>query len=87
MAGKPVERDDLSKKELEKQLDRGLKETFPGSDPVTVGQPVGPKSLKRKGVVDPPSPDEAVKQKAKLEKIERKQQEQLKKAADKVRSD
>lgn len=87
MSRKSVERDELSKKELEKQLDTGLKETFPGSDPVTVGQPVGPKSLKDKGVVDPPTPDEAAEQKAKLEKIERKQQQELKKAAEQSRSE
>lgn len=87
MTGKSVERDELSKKELEKQLDKGLKETFPGSDPVTVGQPVGPKSLKDKGVVEPPTPEEAAAQKAKLKKIELKQQEQLKKAADTTKSD
>ena len=87
MSRKSVERDELSKKELEKQLDTGLKETFPGSDPVTVGQPVGPKSLKDKGVGDPPTPDEAAEQKAKLEKIERKQQQELKKAAEQSRSE
>lgn len=82
---KPVERDELDKKELEKQLDKGLKETFPGSDPVTVGQPVGPKSLKDKGVVDPPTPEEAAAEKARLEKIEEKRKKQLNDAAEKAR--
>ncbi len=85
MAGKSVERDELSKKELEKQLDKGLKETFPGSDPVTVGQPVGPKSLKEKGVVNPPTQQEAAEQKARLKKREQQQQEQIRQAADKAR--
>lgn len=84
-AHEPVERDDLDKKELERQLDKGLKETFPGSDPVTVGQPVGPKSLKDKGVVDPPTPQEASEQKAKLKKIEKTRQKQLNDAAEKHR--
>lgn len=81
-----VERDDLDKKELEKQLHKGLKETFPGSDPVTVGQPVGPKSLKDKGVVDPPTPEEAADEKAQLEKIEEKRKKQLNDAAKKARA-
>jgi hypothetical protein len=82
----PVERDELDKKELEKQLHKGLKETFPGSDPVTVGQPVGPKSLKDKGVVDPPTPEEAAVEKERLEKIEQKQKKQLNDAAEKAKA-
>lgn len=31
----------LTKKELDKQLDHALKETFPGSDSIAVGQPTG----------------------------------------------
>lgn len=85
MTDRPVERDDIDKKELEKQLDKGLKGTFPGSDPVSVGNPVGPKSLKEKGIVDPPTPQEAAEQKAKLKKIEQKQQKQMNDAADKQR--
>lgn len=86
MTDKPVERDELDKKELERQLDRGLKETFPGSDPVTVGQPIGPKSLQEKGIVDPPTLKEAARQKAKLKQIEKQQRERLKEAADRNRA-
>lgn len=86
LSDKPVERDDLDKNELEQQLTKGLKETFPGSDPVTVGHPVGPKSLKDKGVVDPPTPAEADEQKARLKKIETAQRKQMNDAAEKHRS-
>ena len=36
------------KKELDEELDRGLKESFPGSDPVSVTQPAPSKPPKDK---------------------------------------
>jgi hypothetical protein len=35
-----------TKKELDKELDRGLRESFPGSDPVSVTQPAPAKPIK-----------------------------------------
>ena len=37
-----------TKKELDEELDRGLKESFPGSDPVSVTQPAPAKPPKDK---------------------------------------
>jgi hypothetical protein len=37
-----------TKEELDEELDRGLKESFPGSDPVSVTQPAPAKSPKAK---------------------------------------
>jgi hypothetical protein len=37
-----------TKKELDEELDRGLKESFPGSDPVSVTQPSPSKPPKDK---------------------------------------
>ena len=42
MASSDIATDDRArktKKELDEELDRGLKESFPGSDPVSVTQP------------------------------------------------
>jgi hypothetical protein len=37
-----------TKKELDEELDRGLRESFPGSDPVSVTQPAPAKPEKAK---------------------------------------
>ncbi|MGN6411746.1 MAG: hypothetical protein ACTHK9_09895 [Nitrobacter sp.] len=37
-----------TKKELDEELDRGLRESFPGSDPVSVTQPAPAKPAKDK---------------------------------------
>ncbi|GAB1716877.1 MAG: hypothetical protein NTAFB05_19190 [Nitrobacter sp.] len=46
-----VEKDDRkkkakTKKELDEELDRGLEESFPGSDPVSVTQPAPARPIK-----------------------------------------
>jgi hypothetical protein len=42
------DRSQKTKKELDEELDRGLEESFPGSDPVSVTQPAPGKPPKNK---------------------------------------
>lgn len=43
---RPPPEEPLTKKELDENLDHALKETFPSSDPIAVGQPTGDEVLK-----------------------------------------
>ncbi len=47
-AGKDRERTERRKQKLDESLDRGLEDTFPGSDPVAVTQPPSSAHDKRK---------------------------------------
>ncbi len=47
-AGKDRERTERCKQKLDESLDRGLEDTFPGSDPVAVTQPPSSAHDKRK---------------------------------------
>lgn len=56
MARSDGETDDRSRKtkeELDKELDRGLEESFPGSDPLSVTQPAPAKPAKEKPTEKP----------------------------------
>lgn len=63
MARNEGEMDDRSrktKKELDEELDRGLKESFPGSDPLSITQPA-PAKPRGKSAKEKPTKEESTK--------------------------
>ena len=51
--GGPKDRKDQQQRRLERALEEGLEETFPGSDPVNVTQPAKSKQDRRDGAPRP----------------------------------
>lgn len=50
--GETDDRNQKTKEELDKELDRALKESFPGSDPLSVTQPAPEKPAEEKPAKD-----------------------------------
>jgi hypothetical protein len=50
--GETDDRNQKTKDELDKELDRALKESFPGSDPLSVTQPAPEKPAEKKPAKD-----------------------------------
>lgn len=55
--GGPDDRSRKTKEELDEELERGLEESFPGSDPLSVTQPAPEKPAKENPAKEKPAKD------------------------------